>query len=174
MQSKTNLIIYHNHDDKICLFITLWIWILLSSLVVVAVQSLSLTLCDPVDCSTPSFLSFTIYLSLLKLKSTGASSVGKESACQYRRHKRCGFDPWVGKIPWKRKWQPTPIFLPGKSHGQRSLVCYSPWCCKLSNSTTASNRYETLLHNAWNLSTVDVRCTLNLPLSTRKMFIWKG
>ena len=44
---------------------------------------------------------------------------GKESTCQCRR---CGFDPWVGKIPWRRKWQPTPVFLPGKSHGQRSLV----------------------------------------------------
>ena len=41
----------------------------------------------------------------------GAS--GKEPTCQVRRHKRCGFDPWVGKIPWKRKWQPTPVFLPG-------------------------------------------------------------
>ena len=37
-----------------------------------------------------------------------------------------GFDPWVGKIPWTRKWQPTPVFLPGGSHGQRSLVGYSP------------------------------------------------
>ena len=44
-----------------------------------------------------------------------------------RRHKRSEFDPWVGKIPWSRKWQPTPIFLPGKSPGQRSLVGYSPW-----------------------------------------------
>ena len=44
---------------------------------------------------------------------------GKESACQC---KRCEFDPWIGKIPWRRKWQPTPVFLPGKSHGQRSLV----------------------------------------------------
>ena len=35
---------------------------------------------------------------------------------------RCGFDPWVGKIPWRRTWQPTPVFLPGASHGQRSLV----------------------------------------------------
>ena len=42
--------------------------------------------------------------------------MGKESACQCRRWKRCGFDPWVGKIPWRRKWQPTPVFLPGKSH----------------------------------------------------------
>ena len=37
------------------------------------------------------------------------------------------FGPWVGKIPWSRKWQPTPVFLPGKFHGQRSLVGYSPW-----------------------------------------------
>ena len=49
---------------------------------------------------------------------------GKESACQCKRHR---FEPWVRKIPWKRKWQPTPIFLPGKSHGQRGLVGYSPW-----------------------------------------------
>ena len=38
---------------------------------------------------------------------------GKESACKCRRHKRCRFDPWVGKIPWRRKWHPTPVFLPG-------------------------------------------------------------
>ena len=48
---------------------------------------------------------------------------GKESACQCRR---CGFDPWVGKIHWRRKWQPTPAFLTRKSHGQRSLAGYSP------------------------------------------------
>ena len=38
-----------------------------------------------------------------------------------------GFDPWVGKIPWRRKWQPTPVLLPGKFHGRKSLVGYSPW-----------------------------------------------
>ena len=37
------------------------------------------------------------------------------------------FDPWVGKIPWRRAWQPTPVFLPGESHGQRSLVGCRPW-----------------------------------------------
>ena len=57
---------------------------------------------------------------------------GKESTCQFRR---CGFDPWVGKIPWRRKWQPTPVFLPGKSHGQRSLVGYSPWGREESDTT---------------------------------------
>ena len=43
---------------------------------------------------------------------------------------RPGFDPWVGKIPWRRAWQPTPIFLPGEFHGQRSLAGYSPWVAK--------------------------------------------
>ena len=50
---------------------------------------------------------------------------GKEPACQCRSSRRRGFNPWVRKIPWSR--QPTPVFLPGKSHGQRSLVDYSPW-----------------------------------------------
>ena len=49
---------------------------------------------------------------------------GKEPNCQCRR---CRFDPWVRKIPWRRKWQHTPVFLPGKSCGQRNLVGYSPW-----------------------------------------------
>ena len=48
---------------------------------------------------------------------------GKESACQRRR---CVLDPWVGKIPWRRKREPTPVFLPGESHGQTSLASYSP------------------------------------------------
>ena len=51
---------------------------------------------------------------------------GKESTCQCRRHNRSGFSPWVGKIPWRRAWQPTPIFLPGESLGQRSLAGYTP------------------------------------------------
>ena len=51
---------------------------------------------------------------------------GKEYACHCRRCKRCGFNPWVRKTPWRRKWQPTPVFLPEKPHGQRSLVGYTP------------------------------------------------
>ena len=58
----------------------------------------------------------------------GASHGAVEPTCQCKRHKRRWFDPWVGKIPWSR--QPTPVFLPGKSHGQRSLVCCSLWGCK--------------------------------------------
>ena len=62
---------------------------------------------------------------LLGASPDGAS--GKESACQCRRTKRLGFDPWVWKIPWRMKWPPTPVFLPEKSHGERSLAGYSPW-----------------------------------------------
>ena len=49
------------------------------------------------------------------------------SASQCWRHKRHGFDPWVRKIPWRKAWHPTPVFLPGESHGQRSLAGCSPW-----------------------------------------------
>ena len=51
---------------------------------------------------------------------------GNESAWQCKRHKEWRFNPWIGKIPWSRKLQPTPVFLPGKFHGQRNLVGYSP------------------------------------------------
>ena len=60
---------------------------------------------------------------------------GKEPACQCRSCKICEFNPWVRKIPWRWAWQPTPVFLPGESHGQRSMVGYSPWGSKKSNTT---------------------------------------
>ena len=50
----------------------------------------------------------------------GAS--GKESACQCWRQKKCEFDPWIRKLPWRRVWPPTPVLLPGECHGQRSLA----------------------------------------------------
>ena len=62
----------------------------------------------------------------------GAS--GKEPTCQCRRHKRLRSDPWVRKIPWRGKRQPTPAFLPGESHGQRSLTGYSPWGCRVRHN----------------------------------------
>ena len=62
----------------------------------------------------PSFLIIVRYM-------YGGAS-GKKPTCQCRRCKRFRFSPWVRKIPWRRKWQPTPVFLPGKSHGQRSLA----------------------------------------------------
>ena len=51
----------------------------------------------------------------------------------YGRHRRCRFDPWVVKIPWRRAWQSTPVFLPAESHRQRSLAGYSPWGRKQSD-----------------------------------------
>ena len=61
-----------------------------------------------------------------------ASSAGKETTCNVMRLE---FDPWVGKIPWKRERVPTPVFLPGEFHGQRSLAGYSLWACKESDMT---------------------------------------
>ena len=75
---------------------------------------------------------------LLALGLPSGSSDGEESACHAGRP---GFDPWVGKIPsvgkilWRREWQPTPVFLPGEFHGQRRLVDYSPWDHKELDST---------------------------------------
>ena len=70
---------------------------------------------------------------------------GKESAYQCRRHKRHGFNSLVGKIPWRRTWQLMPVFLPGKSHGQKSLEGYSPWACRESNTT------ERLSTHTWHI-----------------------
>ena len=70
----------------------------------------------------------------------GAS--GKQPNCQCRRR---WLDPWVRKIPWKREWQPTPVFLPGKFHGQRSLVGYSPWGHKELGMTEQLSTYLSVL-----------------------------
>ena len=68
----------------------------------------------------------------------GAS--GKEPSCQCGR---CGFDPCIGKIPWRKAWQPTSVFLPGESHGQRSLVGYSPYGRKESDTTEVTQHAHT-------------------------------
>ena len=68
---------------------------------------------------------------------------GNKPACQRRRSKRRGFDPWVGKMPWRRAWHPTPVFLPGECHGQRSPVGYSPWGHRESDTTEASEYTHT-------------------------------
>ena len=60
------------------------------------------------------------------------------NTCQFRRH---GFEPWVVKIPWRRKWQPTPVFLPGKAHGQRSLADYSPWDRRVGHHLGSKQQY---------------------------------
>ena len=67
---------------------------------------------------------------------------GKESTCQCRSLRRLGFDPWVRKIPCRRKRQPTPVFLPGKSHGQRSLVECSLWGYKDSDNWATEQAHK--------------------------------
>ena len=81
--------------------------------------------------SLPVTMSVTLEINLLRpvKKSCGASLVSQG----WRIHlqcSRCRFNPWVKKIPWRREWLPIPVFLPEKSHGQRSLVGCSLWGCK--------------------------------------------
>ena len=85
----------------------------------------------PSECQRPESSDFLetpqipdFYGYLLIFKGFPGGSEDKASACNAGD---LGFNPWVGKIPWRRKWQPTPVFLPGESHGQRSLAGYSPW-----------------------------------------------
>ena len=82
-----------------------------------------------------------ICISLVINEGLPSGASGKEPACQCRRH---GFYPWVGKISWRRRaWRPTPVVLPGESHGQRSLVGYSPKCCKELDLTEAIQHAHT-------------------------------
>ena len=86
---------------------------------------------------------------------------GKEPPCQCRR---CGFNPWVRKVPWRRKWQPPPIFLPGKSHGQRSLVRYSSRGHKrVGYDVEAKQQYISIvldLYRVWNITFC--RCVIDI------------
>ena len=75
----------------------------------------------------------------LRLRGFPGGASGKELTCQCKRHKRHGCDPWVRKIPWRRAWQTTPVFLPGEPHGQRSRAGYSPWVLKESDMTEHSS-----------------------------------
>ena len=73
---------------------------------------------------------------------------GKEVTCHCRRCMRHGLNPWVGKIPWRRKWQPTPIFLPGESHGQSSLVGYHKESDVTEHAHIKKNRHLKLMNLA--------------------------
>jgi len=93
--------------------------------------------CGPTPNSThcPQFSACSVPFIVLIIPSDRHYGLsGKESASAGDTQEPV-FDPWVGKIPWRRKWQPIPVFLPGKSHGQESLEGYSPWGCKESNTT---------------------------------------
>ena len=65
--------------------------------------------------------------------------------------RRCRFDPWVKKISWRRKWKPTPIFLPGKFHGQRSLVGYSPRDCKRVGHNLTTKQPNNSIYSHYNI-----------------------
>ena len=92
----------------------------------------------------------------------------KKSACHYRRYKRHGFNPWVRKIPWSRKWQPIPVFLPGKSHGQKSLAGYSPQGHKESDTTKHTYTHAVLQIQRTNgslLITIMKKLILHMPVT---------
>ena len=93
-------------------------------------------------------LEVPLYLNNISFWGFPGGASGKESACQSRRHR---FNPWVRKIPWKRKWQPTPVFLLGESHGQRRLAGYSWW-----ESQRAGHHWATEQRNlrAWVLEKI--------------------
>ena len=96
---------------------------------------------------------------------------GKESACQCKRRKRYGFNPWVGKIPQSRKWLPTPVFLLGKSDGQRSLEGYSPWGCKEVDTTEHTYTQNSVRNGlSWWLRKV----VKNLPANAENMSLIPG
>ena len=76
-----------------------------------------------------------VYLSLGCYRGFPGRSVGKESACS----------PWVRKIPWRRKWQTTPVFLPAEFYGHRNLVGYSPWGHKESDMTNQINHHQFII-----------------------------
>ena len=86
--------------------------------------------------------SHRLFIKVLRILYFPGSTRGEEPACQRRRHKTPSFGPWVGKVPWRRKRQPTPVFLPGDSHGQRSLVGNSPWGQRESDPTDQLNQHH--------------------------------
>ena len=98
------------------------------------------------------------------VKASPVAQLLKKSACQSRRLKRCGFDPWVGKIPWSRKWQP--VFLPGKLHGQRSLVGCSSWDHKESDMTERLS-----MHACWVTQVKEIDGYVKIPRPAMERFL---
>ena len=87
-------------------------------------------------------------------------SDSKESACNPGSIPGSGFDPWVWKIPWRREWQPTPVFFPGGFHGQRSLAGYSPWGHKELDTIAWTNTLTPLQYlneNHWFRKALDLQ-----------------
>ena len=90
----------------------------------------------------------------------------KKSVCQCRRHR---FYPWIGKIPWRREWQPTPVFLPGKPHGQSSQAGYSPWGRRVRDHWTTRqqlNHVRVLITLRW--------CVFIVGVTQNRQWKWPG
>ena len=143
------------------------------------VQSLRrVRLCDPVDCGTPGF---PVHLQLPERAQTpfrvrkdpakedlgflGGTS-DKGPVCQSRRHQRPRFDPWVGKVPWKSAWQPTPVFLLAGSHGQRSLVGSSPQGSEDSDMTGVTQHTHK--------GRLEGKVMFGQELKDKKKLTWRG
>ena len=105
-----------------------------------------LTLSDLLGCSLPGSSVHGVFqarvLEWVPLPSLPSGTSGKESTCQCRRYKRHRFNPWVRKIPLSRKWQPVPVFLTEKSHGQKNLAGYSPWGHKEAEHDLATKQQQ--------------------------------
>ena len=99
---------------------------------------------------------------------------------------RPGFNPWVRKIPWRRKWQPTPVLLPVKFYGWRSLVGYSPWCCRVGLSdftslmelcvreeTYLKSRHKSSHSTLWQNKSLKYKHCVNNGLCLKK-YIWNS
>ena len=118
----------------------------------------SWTLLPPPSPYPPSgsvfFFKINFYWSIVALFGLPRWLPAKESTCQCRRH---GFRPRVWETPWRRKWHPTPVFLPGKAHGQRSVAGYSQWGCKESRMTWWLNNNRWLFYRVMLVSAVQQR-----------------
>ena len=121
------------------------------------------------DCSSVSWGLKVMWLSCIKNLPTKAGDA-----------RDMGFNPWVRKILWRRKWQPSPVFLPGKSHGQRNLVGYSPWDCKELDVTEHTHMLGSANSSApaWGLFTrlhvgpSSVWLTIGWRGQKRDQFLW--
>ena len=123
-----------------------------------AVSQSCLTLCNPMNCSPPGssvhrisqarilewlavlfFRGFSWPRDQTRVPCIAGRFFGASLVAQRLKRlppmRETQVQSWVGKISWRRKWQPTPVFLPGESHGQRSLVGYDPWGCKALDTT---------------------------------------
>ena len=134
-----------------------WVWWALNNNKKKGPESISLDLLLPFLASitifiwpynpSPQTLILEFYFSSIpKIPMMQRWCTGKESVCQLRRWKRHGFDPWVGKSLWRMKWQPTLLFLPKKSCGQKNLVDYSPWSHKESDMTEYTHTHTFTAH----------------------------